>query len=67
MFIRCAPCTGRTAWRRFKALLSSHSLRAQDLLQDLEAALFDFPAPIPNVNTPEEWLAYQQVPPAARS
>jgi molybdopterin-guanine dinucleotide biosynthesis protein A len=35
--------------------------RAQDLLKDLEAVPFDFPAMISNVNTPEEWIQWQQV------
>jgi molybdopterin-guanine dinucleotide biosynthesis protein A len=35
--------------------------RARDLLNDLEATAFDVPAMIPNVNTPEEWIHWQQV------
>ncbi|HWF46300.1 MAG TPA: molybdenum cofactor guanylyltransferase [Bryobacteraceae bacterium] len=41
--------------------------RAQDLLKDLEAAPFDFPAMISNVNTPEEWIHWQHVQQPGRS
>ncbi|HEX4231027.1 MAG TPA: molybdenum cofactor guanylyltransferase [Bryobacteraceae bacterium] len=41
--------------------IARNRLRAQDLLKDLEAMPFDLPAMISNVNTPEEWIYWQQV------
>ncbi|HEX4810283.1 MAG TPA: molybdenum cofactor guanylyltransferase [Bryobacteraceae bacterium] len=41
--------------------IARNSLRAHDLLKDLDAALCDIPGLIPNVNTPEEWTRWQQV------
>jgi molybdopterin-guanine dinucleotide biosynthesis protein A len=50
-----------------QSAIDRRSLRAQNLLEDLKAALFDFPVAIPNVNTPEEWIACHQVRPAGGS
>jgi molybdenum cofactor guanylyltransferase len=41
--------------------IDRNRLRAQDLLKDLEAASFDFPAMISNVNTPGDWIRWQRV------